>query len=59
METSQGSEGNGVHGHGDVVVPAVNSESQEDALGMLTRLRQVNLPQADLHNLLAIFVIIW
>lgn len=59
MEASPGSEENDMHRHRDDMVPAINSESQEDALGMLTCLRKVNLPQADLHNLLAIFVTVW
>lgn len=57
MEESQSSEETDMHRHRDDMVPAIYSESQEDALGMLTCLRPVNLPQAD--NLLAIFVIIW
>lgn len=51
MEASQGSEETDMHGHRDDMGPAINSESQEDALGMLTCLRPANLPQAD--NLLA------
>lgn len=46
MEASQGPEETDMHRHRDDMVPAIKSESQEDALEMLTCLRPANLPQA-------------